>query len=156
MKNKAVFQKDCVAKHNKFKLGRKQKKLFEKEHEAEQGMIETNECLESTETQRKLTRSSIRLKNFTPICFFCDEHDSDMKMHMCQTFQVQQKIEEITQEKYHFRCLAAYYNKVRNKQPSSDIQKENEVITKGNGKYQCYNEAIYIADIYLSPFDLIG
>ena len=148
MENKVVFQKDCVAKHNKFKLRGKQKKLFEKEHEAEQGMIETNEYLESTETQENLTRSSISLKDFTPICFFCDKHDSDMKISMCQTFQVQQKIEEIAQEKYHFRCLAAYYNKVRNKQPSSNMQKENEVITKGSAKYQCYNEAIYIVDFF--------
>ena len=62
-----MFHNDCVAKRSKFKLARKQKKLFEKEHEAEQGMIETNEYLESTETQRKLTRSCISLKNFTPI-----------------------------------------------------------------------------------------
>ena len=142
-------------------------KLFEKEHETEQGSIETNENLESPETQRKLTRSSISLKHFTPTCFFCDKDDCDMKLHMCQTFQVQQKIEEIAQEigetkvlvklsvgnmnaieaKYHCRCFAACYNKVRNEQPTSDMQQENE-ITSGNAKYQCHNKAIYLANFF--------
>ena len=74
------------------------KKLFEKEHETEQGMIDAIEYLESSEKQIKLTRSSISLKNFTPTSFFCDKDDRDMKLHMCLTFQVQRKIEAIAQE----------------------------------------------------------
>ena len=78
-----------------------------------------------------------------------------MKLHMCQTFQVQRKIKEIAQEivdttvlakvntgdmiaiepMYHCKCLATYYNKVRNEKPISDMQQENE-ITSGNAKYQ--------------------
>ena len=91
MGNKAVFHKDCVAKYNKSKLVRK-RKLFKKEHKTEQGRIETIKELESAETQRKLTRKGISLKNFTPICFFCDKDDSHMKQYMCETFQVQRKI----------------------------------------------------------------
>ena len=75
------------------------------------------------------------MKNFTPTCFFCDKDDngSDMKLHMRQTFQVQRKIEEIAlqigdtevlakfsagdmiaiETKYHCKCLAASYTKVR-------------------------------------------
>ena len=51
------------------------------------GRIETIETLEITETQTKLTRSGISLKNFTPTCFLYDkdDHDSDMKLHMRQT-----------------------------------------------------------------------
>ena len=51
------------------------------------GRIETIETLEITETQTKLTRSSISLKNFTPTCFLYDkdDNDSDMKLHMRQT-----------------------------------------------------------------------
>ena len=117
------------------------KKLFEKEHETEQGRIETVEYLESTQTQLKLRRSSISLKNFTPTWFFSDQDDSDMKLNMRQTFQVQRNIEAIAQEigdtkvlaklsvgdmiaiaaKYHRKCLAAYYNKVRNEQPTSGM-----------------------------------
>ena len=110
-----------------------------KEHETEKCRIETIESLESTKTQTKLTRSGISLKNFTPTCFFCDkdDNDSNMKLHMRQTFQVQQKIEEIAldigdkkglaklsaddmiaiETKYHCKCLTAYYNKVRNNHP---------------------------------------
>ena len=126
MESKAVFHKNCVAKYSKSKLARK-RKLFEKEHETEQGRTEAIENLERTSTQRKLTRSSISLKNFTPTCFFCDKDDKDMKLHLCPIFQVQRKIEEIAQEigdtkvlaklsagdmiateaKYHCKCLAA-------------------------------------------------
>ena len=81
MENKAVFHKDCIAKYNKSKQARK-RKLFEKEHETEQGRIEVIENLERTETQRKLARSSISLKNFTPTCFFCDKDNRDMKLHL--------------------------------------------------------------------------
>ena len=88
MENQAVFHKDCGAKNNKSKLVRKGK-LFEKERETEQGRTET---IENLETQ------SVSVKNFTPTCFFCDKDDSDMKLNMCQTFQVQRKIEEIAQE----------------------------------------------------------
>ena len=97
MENKAVFYKHCVAKYNKSKLARK-RKLFEKEHETKKGRFETIKNLKSTETQTKLPRTGISLKNFTPTCFFCDkdDNDSDMKLHMRQTFQVQRKIEEIT------------------------------------------------------------
>ena len=51
------------------------------------GRIETIETLEITETQTKLTRSGISLKNFTPTCFLYDkdDNDSDMKVHMRQT-----------------------------------------------------------------------
>ena len=94
MENQAVFHKDCGGKNNKSKLVRKGK-LFEKERETEQGRTET---IENLETQRKLTQSSISVKNFTQTCFFCDKDDSDMKLNMCQTFQVQRKIEEIAQE----------------------------------------------------------
>ena len=38
--------------------------------------------------------------------------------------------------KYHCKCLAAYYNKNRNEQPTSVMQQENE-ITAGNAKYLC-------------------
>ena len=69
------------------------RKLYQKEHETDG--IEKIEVSDSTETQRKLTRSSISLKNFKPTCSFCDKDDSDMKLHLCQTFQVQRKIEEI-------------------------------------------------------------
>ena len=81
------------------------------------------------------------MKNFTPTYFFRDKDDSDMKLHMCQTFQVQRKIEAIAQgirdtkvlaklsagdmiaieAKYHCQCLAAYYNRKRNKQSTSDM-----------------------------------
>ena len=81
VENKAVFHKDCIAKYNKSKQARK-RKLFEKEHETEQGRIEVIENLERTETQRKLARSSISLKNFTPTCFFCDKDNRDMKLHL--------------------------------------------------------------------------
>ena len=117
-------------------------KLIEKEHETEPGRTEAIENLGRTETQRKLTRSSICLKNFTPACFFCDKDDRDMKLHQCQIFQVQRMIEGIAQEigdtkvlaklsagdviaiqaKYHCKCLAAYYNKKRNEQPTSVMQ----------------------------------
>ena len=130
MENNTAFHKDCVAKYNKSKLAQK-RKLFEKEHVTEQGRTEAIENLERFETQRKLTWSIISLKNFTPACFFCDKYDRVMKLHLCQTFKVQQKIEEIAQEigdtkvlaklsggdmisieaKYHCKCLAAYYNK---------------------------------------------
>ena len=30
--------------------------------------------------------------------FFCDKDDADVKLHMCQTFQAQQKIEEFAKE----------------------------------------------------------
>ena len=155
MENKAVFHKDCVAKYNKSKLARK-RKLFEKEHENEQNRTEAIENLERTVAQRKLTRSSISLKSFTPTCFFCDKDDRDMKLHLCQIFQVQRKTEEIVQEightkilaklstgdmitievKYHCKCLAAYYNKNRNEQRTSVMQQENE-ISAGNSKYLC-------------------
>ena len=145
----------------------RKRKLFEKEHETEQGRTEAIENLERTETQRKLKRSSISLKNFTPICFFCDKDDRDMKLRLCQTFQVHRRIEEIAQEigdtkvlaklsagnmiaievNYHCKCLAAYYNKKRNEQPTSAMQQENE-ITAGDAKYQCYNKAIYLADFF--------
>ena len=87
-----------------------------------------------------------------------------MKLHLCQTFQVQRKIEEIaqvigdakvlpklsagdmiaTEAKYHYKCLAAYYNKNRNEQPTSVKQQENE-ITTANAKYQCYYKATRLA-----------
>ena len=41
------------------------------------GRIETIETLEITETQTKLTRSGISLKNFTPTCFLYDKDDND-------------------------------------------------------------------------------
>ena len=105
--------------------------------------------LDSTETQRKLTRSSISLKNFKPTCSFCDKDDSDMKLYLCQTFQVQRKIEEIADKisdtevlakvsasgminievKYHCKCPATYCNKARNEQPSTGMQQENEITT---------------------------
>ena len=99
MENKAVFYKHCVAKYNKSKLAWK-RKLFEKEHETKKGRFETIENLKSTETQTKLLRSGISLKNFTPTCFFCDkdDNDSDMKLHTRQTVQVQREIEEIALE----------------------------------------------------------
>ena len=107
------------------------------------------------------------MKSFTPTCFFCDKDERDMKLDLCQTFQVQRKIEEIAQEigdtkvlaklsvgdmkaieaKYHCKCLAAYYSKKRNEQPTSAMQQENE-ITAGDAKYQCYNKAIYLADFF--------
>ena len=82
------------------------------------------------------------MKNFTPICFFCDKDDRDMKLHLCQTFQVRQNIEEIAQEigdtkglaklsasdmfaieaKYQCKCPAVYYNKKRNEQATSVTQ----------------------------------
>ena len=78
------------------------------------------------------------LKHFTLTCFFYDKDDSNMKLHMRQTFQVQWVIEEIAQKigdtkilakfstsdmipieaKYHCKCLAAYYNQLRNEQPT--------------------------------------
>ena len=92
------------------------------------------------------------MKNFTPACSFCYKDDEDMKLHLCQTFQVQRKIEEIAQEigdtkvlvklsagdiitieaKYHCKCLAAYYNKKRNEQSTSVMQHASKisVITK--------------------------
>ena len=167
MENKAVFHKDCVAKYNKSKLAQK-RKPFEKEQETEQGRTEAIENLERTETQRKSTRSSISLINFTSTCFFCDKDDRHMKMHLCQVFQVQRKIEEIAQEirdikvlaklslgdmiaieerTDHCKCLAAYYNKKRNKQLTSVMQQENE-ITTGNAKCQCHNKVIYLADFF--------
>ena len=65
-----------------------------------------------------------------------------MKLHLCKTFQVQRNIEEIAQEigdtkilaklsagdmfaieaKRHCKCLAAYYNKKKNEQPTSVMQ----------------------------------
>ena len=105
MENKAVFHKDCVAKYNKSKLAQK-RKPFEKEQETEQGRTEAIENLERTETQGKLTRSSISLKNFTSTCFFCDKDDRHMKLHLCQVFQVQRKIEEIAQEIGDIKVLA--------------------------------------------------
>ena len=79
------------------------------------------------------------MKKFTTTCLFCDKDDRDMKLHLCQIFQVQRMIEEIAQEigdtkvfaklsagdmiaieaKYHCKCLAAYYKKKRNEQPTS-------------------------------------
>ena len=44
--------------------------------------------------------------------------------------------------RYHCKCLAAYYNKVTNEQPTSGKQRENENIC-GNVKYLCYKKAIY-------------
>ena len=122
-------------------------KLHQKEHETDG--IEKIEVLDSTETQRKLTRSSISLKNFKPTCSFCDKDDSDMKLYLCQTFQVQRKIEEIADKisdtevlakvsasgminievKYHCKCPATYCNKARNEQPSTGMQQENEITT---------------------------
>ena len=127
MENNAVFHKDCYAKYNKSKLARK-RNLFEKGHETEPGRTETVENSEITETQRKLTQSSISLKNFTRTYLFCDKDDRYMKLHLRQTFQAQRKIEEITQDNgntkvvaklsacdmiateanYHCKCLAAY------------------------------------------------
>ena len=106
----------------------RKRNLFEKGHETEQGRTETVENLEITETQRKLTQSSISLKNFTRTYLFCDKDDRYMKLHLRQTFQAQRKIEEITQDNgntkvvaklsacdmiatesnYHCKCLAAY------------------------------------------------
>ena len=123
------------------------RKLHQKEHETDG--IEKIEVSDSTETQRKLTRSSISLKNFKPTCSFCDKDDSDMKLYLCQTFQVQRKIEEIADKisdtevlakvsasgminievKYHCKCPATYCNKARNEQPSTGMQQENEITT---------------------------
>ena len=81
---------------------------------------------------------------------FWDKYDSDMKLLMYQTFQVQRKIEEIAQEiggskvlarlsagnmidmeiKYHCKCLVTCYNKVRNEQAASDMQQENDITVR--------------------------
>ena len=73
-----------------------------------------------------------------------------MKLHLCQTFQLQQKIEEIADRisdtkvlakgsasdmiaievKCHCQCPATYCNKARNKQPSTGMQQENEITTR--------------------------
>ena len=105
MENKVVFNKDCVAKYNKLKVVRK-RKLYKKEHKTKQGRIEAIENLERTETKRKLKRSIINLNNFTPTCFFCEKDDRDMELHLCQTFQVQWKVEEIAQEIENTKVLA--------------------------------------------------
>ena len=124
------------------------RKLYQKEHETDG--IEKIEVSDSTETQRKLTRSSISLKNFKPTFSFCDKDDSDMKLHLCQTFQFQRKIEEIADKisdteslakvstsgmiaievKYHCKCPATYCNKARNEHPSTGMQQENEITTR--------------------------
>ena len=124
------------------------RKLYQKEHETDG--IEKIEVSDSTETQRKLTRSSISLKNFKPTFSFGDKDDSDMKLHLCQTFQVQRKIEEIADKisdtedlakisasgmiaievKYHYKCPATYCNKARNEQPSTAMQQEDEITTR--------------------------
>ena len=118
----------------------RKRKLYQKEHETDR--IEKIKVLGSTETQRKLTQNSISLKNFKPTCSFCDKDDSDMKLHLCQTFQVQRKIEEIADKisdikvltkvsasgmiaievKYRCKCPATYCNKARNEQPSTSMQ----------------------------------
>ena len=50
IENKVVFHKRYVAEYNKSKLERK-RKLYQKEHETEQGGVEKIEILESTEIQ---------------------------------------------------------------------------------------------------------
>ena len=87
MRTKAVFHKDCVAKYNKSKL-ELNRKTNEKENETEQDEIGTIENLESNETQIKLARSSISLKHFKPTCLYCVKGDSDVKLHILQTFEV--------------------------------------------------------------------
>ena len=77
------------------------------------------------------------MKNFTPNSFFRNKDDSDMKLDICQPFQVQRKTEEIAQEiantkllgelsagnmiaiqaKYHCKYAAECYNEERNEQP---------------------------------------
>ena len=123
------------------------RKLYQKEHETDE--IQKIEVLDSTETQRKLTQSSISLKNLKQTCSFCDKDDSDMKLHLCQTFQVQRKILETADRisdtkvltkvsangmiaievKYHCKCPVTYCNKAKNEQPSTGMQQENETTT---------------------------
>ena len=83
--NKAVFHKGCIAKYNNSKL-EWIRKLYEKGRETEQGGMETIEISENTETQRKLTRSSISLKKFTPAFLFSYKDGSDLKLHVFSIF----------------------------------------------------------------------
>ena len=139
--NHALFHKDCTSAYNKSKLAQKRKWK-----EIDQG-DENGQNENSDEIMRKSTRKSLNLSNFTSLCFFCEEDDSETKLRQCQTFSVQQKVKLIAEEthdtkilaklsegdmiateaKYHCKCLLSYYSKASSV-TSPDMQHDIKMI----------------------------
>jgi len=121
---KAIYHKNCLARHNQTHLGRFIKSKAKSIQEEE---------MEPCSSQRSTRQTNPPALNFVKSCFFCDTKEESENLHECQTLYTDMRVRKIAQDmadtellqklsegdmvaieaKYHASCLVTLYNKYR-------------------------------------------
>ena len=107
----------------------------------------------SVETSERVTRGGAEFRNFSQLCFFCDE-EGDVNLHACQTLEMSKQVRTMandladskilaklsegdmvaTEAKYHAKCILNLFNRHRElNRRTSKGSTETDFI---EGKYQ--------------------
>ncbi len=164
MKEKAGFHKSCISTYNKQKLERK-RKSYEKQS-AE------NDNDDGEEPSKKLTRQNTKLRNFSELCFFCDENIPQQKLHECMSLSISNRVKAManalgdtrllakliegdmiaTEAKYHSKCFLNLFNRHRNLMRQTEQPNKEYDFIEG---MKMFLRAIFILRALLPPFCML-
>ena len=142
LNNKASWQKSCRDKVNSTKLKRAQKRRDQEEDATSHIPVKTRRT--SLAAENKLVETEDK-------CFFCNDVAGTGGLHNASTFEIDRSVRESAMKlkdtdllaklasgdmvaieaKYHAKCLASLYNRVRKLQTGSPDENSNDTSTHG-------------------------